>query len=144
MKTSDPIFFAIAQIRFNEINYEKVISSLKENFRQIGYIDLKEIEQRQIDINISNGIPVPNETKTKVLTATDLSGYEGFIFNNRSLTIHTTNYVSFDKLLMALLDAIETLKEQVVLIERLGYRTLNAFKEAEKNLSAADAYPGTL
>lgn len=39
----------------------------------------------------------------------------------------------FDKLLMALLDAIETLKEQVVLIERLGYRTLNAFKkEAEK------------
>ena len=85
MKTSDPIFFAIAQIRFNEINYEKVISSLKENFRQLGYIDLKEIEQRQIDININNGIPVPTETKTKVLTATDLSGYEGFIFNNSSI-----------------------------------------------------------
>ena len=136
MKTSDPIFFALAQIRFNEINYEKVISSLKENFRQLGYIDLKEIEQRQIDININNGIPVPTETKTKVLTATDLSGYEGFIFNNRSLTIHTTSYVCFDKLLSALLNAIEILKEQVVLIERLGFRTLNAFKEIDKKLSA--------
>ncbi|MFN7100961.1 MAG: hypothetical protein ACK4M4_11380, partial [Flavobacterium sp.] len=71
MKTSDPIFFAIAQIRFNEINYEKVITGLKENFRQLGYIDLKEIEQRQIDININNGIPLPSEIKTKVLTATD-------------------------------------------------------------------------
>lgn len=65
-----------------------------------------------------------------------MSGYEGFIFNNRSLTIHTTSYVCFDKLLSALLNAIEILKEQVVLIERLGFRTLNAFKEIDKKLSA--------
>lgn len=135
MNTSDPIFFAIAQIRFNEINYEKVITSLKENFRQLEYIDLKEIEQRQIDININNGIPLPTEIKTKVLTATDLSGYEGFIFTSNSLTIHTTNYISFNKLLEALLNVINNLKEQVVLVERLGFRTLNAFREIDRKLS---------
>jgi uncharacterized protein (TIGR04255 family) len=56
MKKSDPIYFAIAQIRFNEINYEHV-GDLKEIFRSFGYPDIKESNQKQIDITIQNGLP---------------------------------------------------------------------------------------
>ena len=98
MKKSDPIYFAIAQIRFNEINYEHTVGDLKEIFRSFGYPDIKESNQKQIDITIQNGLPLPTERDTKVLSATNINADEGFIFNNKSLTIQTVNYSSFNDL----------------------------------------------
>jgi len=127
MRKSYPIYFAIAQIRFNEVNYEHVIEKLKEVFRSSGYVDIKESNQKQLDIKVQNGIPLPTERETKVLSATNIEGNEGFIFNNRSLTIQTVNYVSFDSLSENLFKIFTHLSENIALIERLGYRTLNAF-----------------
>jgi uncharacterized protein (TIGR04255 family) len=133
MKKSDPIYFAIAQIRFNEINYEHTVGDLKEIFRSFGYPDIKESNQKQIDITIQNGLPLPTERDTKVLSATNINADEGFIFNNKSLTIQTVNYSSFNDLSQKLLKIFSNLPKNISLIERLGYRTLNAFIHRKEN-----------
>ncbi|WP_374297716.1 TIGR04255 family protein [Acinetobacter sp.] len=133
MKKSDPIYFAIVQIRFNEINYEHIVGDLKETFRSHGYPDIQESNQKQIDITIQNGLPLPTERDTKVLSATNIDADEGFIFNNKSLTIQTVNYSSFEDLSQKLLKIFSNLPKNISLIERLGYRTLNAFIHRDEN-----------
>jgi uncharacterized protein (TIGR04255 family) len=138
-----PVYFVIAQIRFNPIlNLEEFIPAIQDKMRLGGFPDFKKnvIQQLVFSAGIPGGIPAGPSTvqsQTQFIFG-NMAGTENYVLHNDSLSFQTTDYPTFSVFKEKLFNGIQIVHEIIQLgyIERVGLRYLDGvIPRAHESLS---------
>ncbi len=139
MMKSAPVFFTVAQIRFNPIlSLSNYIPTIQEHFRKNGFPDFKKATTMTFNL-----APLLQEQKSEAQTPapvpieryvfTNLDNTMNFILEQSSIAFQATQYETFEVFGGHLLQGLELLNKTVGLsfIERIGVRYLDAVMPRE-------------
>jgi len=128
-----PIYFAIAQVRYNAIlSLETYLSEIQEKFRKAGFPGFKRSVSMAFNLapiadteGTAEQIP-PVQHGRYVFS--NIESTAGFILEQNALSFQSTNYDTFSTFSAALLQGLDFLHKVVNLsfIERVGIRYLDA------------------
>ena len=126
-----PVYFMIAQIRFNPIlDLGKYLPEIQGQMRASGFPDFKEEVAQQFTLAFGKGESgkvSPPVSSVRYIFG-NIDGTAGFVLTNNALAFQTTAYVTFEDFLRMFLDGLGTVHEQLRLdfTERVGLRYLDA------------------
>lgn len=129
-----PVYFTIAQVRFNPIlSLETYLSSIQESFRKLGYEDFKTTFFAAFNLSIiasgeGSSSEIPPTQKISRYTFGNMEGTRGFILEQNALSFQATDYDKFETFSGALLEGLDLLNKSVGISysERVGIRYLDA------------------
>lgn len=131
-----PIYFAIAQVRFNPIlSLETYLPEIQEKFRKAGYPGFKKTFSMAFNLApISEGDATPEQIpsvqKASRYVFSNLNESAGFILEQNALSFQTTDYDTYNTFSNDLFQGLEFLHQTVNLSfsERVGIRFLDVVK----------------
>jgi uncharacterized protein (TIGR04255 family) len=126
-----PIYFAIAQIRFNAIlALEQYIPAIQDSLRRAGYPDFQKMFVAALNINLGSGRDqaLPAIQPQARYSFLDRQRTSGFILDQTVLTYQATSYDTFDPFLDAFMLGTGVLNQHAELnyLDRIGMRVLDA------------------
>ncbi len=135
-----PIFYSLAQVRFNPIGQMKDFEPmLQDKLRHLGYPDNREESLPALDFHsLQKAQPEVKFHQNTRWSYSNFDKTEGYYLNNNALTFHTTSYTSHEEFFEKLIRGLNLVNEVIGLsfIDRIGLRYLNAIlPEAEKELT---------
>jgi uncharacterized protein (TIGR04255 family) len=132
---SAPVYFTIAQVRFNPIlSLEAYAPQIQERLRKEGFPDFKKGFLATISLNVnvspsSEGSPpqLPMAQTTRYLFG-NMESTSGFILDQGALSFQTTEYDVFETFVADFLKGLQAVNEAVNLsyTDRIGLRYLDA------------------
>jgi uncharacterized protein (TIGR04255 family) len=136
-----PVYFVIAQIRFNPIlSLEGFIPLIQDKMRLGGFPDYKKHVTQQLVFPVAGpgGQPAPSPTVQTHFTFGNVLGTENYVLHNDSLSFQTTDYPTFSVFQEKLFNGIQIVHDIIQLgyIERVGLRYLDGvIPRANESLS---------
>jgi uncharacterized protein (TIGR04255 family) len=129
---SAPVYFVLAQVRFNPIlKLESYIGAIQESLRY-NYPDFQRVAAMTMTLVIAaggagNAVPSQSSPENRYLLS-NMDRTAGFSLDTASLTFQTTDYPGFPGFSQAFLEGLAAVNEAVGLnfVERVGIRYLNA------------------
>lgn len=126
-----PLFFTIAQVRFNPIlNLEDFLPQLQEKLRKAGYPDYKAMQRFVLTLSATTGKEEASATESRFNTYSfaNMEGTAGFVLSPESLSFQTTRYETIVHFGTELFKGLAIVHDIVELsyYERLGLRYLDA------------------
>ncbi len=135
--TSAPVFYTIAQIKFNPIQQmgDYVQKTLQDSLRRRGYPDYRTDNLISFALNLNNPKAEMTQQQKIRWSFSNTNRTEGYLLFTDALIFHTTTYTIFKDFSSKLIDGLELLHEIVDLsyIENIGLRYLNAITENKNN-----------
>jgi uncharacterized protein (TIGR04255 family) len=130
-----PIYYALAQIKFNTIStMHKFVEDIQDSLRLNGY---PVFETHQISEFVMAGDTNENPSIRKSTDWLFVSADKrfGYILTSSSITFHTTDYQSKEHLLAELIKGVKTIHEVATLdhVSRIGLRYLDAVLPTDNN-----------
>lgn len=139
-----PIYFAIAQVRFNPIlSLETYLPGIQEKFRKAGYPGFKKAFSMAFNLSpISDGDgdatpeQIPSVQKASRYVFSNLNESAGFILEQNALSFQTTDYDTYNTFSSELFLGLEFLHQVVNLSfsERVGIRFLDVVKPLDGDI----------
>jgi uncharacterized protein (TIGR04255 family) len=133
---SAPVYFTIAQVRFNPIlSVETYAPQIQDRLRKEGFPDFQKAVLATINLNVnvaptSEGSPPPQLPMAQAARFVfgNMERTSGFILDQGALSFQTTEYDVFETFLEALLKGLQAVNESVSLsyTDRIGLRYLDA------------------
>lgn len=130
---SAPVYFTIAQVRFNPIlSLETYLPSIQESFRKLGYEDFKKTIVATFNLTTAGapeGVPeVPATQRISRYIFSNMEGTQGFVLEQNALSYQATDYDRFETFSGSLLEGLDLLNKVVGIgySERVGVRYLDA------------------
>lgn len=129
-----PIFYALAQVRFNPIpRIADYAPDVQDVLRREGWPEYREETSHEFQVSPSAGTEpeVRQQTRSRWIF-NDENLRQGFILQEGSLVFHTTYYEGFASFLASMLRGLQVLNDKAELqyISRIGLRYLNAVDSA--------------
>lgn len=125
-----PVFYTLAQVKFNPIQMVNFIPKLQDKLRHLGYPDFRQDTQQAWTVrHLDKEQPPKIDPQESVRWNFDnAERTEGYLLHSDALTFQTTAYDSFEELLKKLICGLNLIDEVIKLsyIERIGLRYLNA------------------
>ncbi|MBZ5686037.1 MAG: TIGR04255 family protein [Acidobacteriia bacterium] len=139
MMKSAPVFFTVAQVRFNPIlSLASYIPAIQEHFRRNGFPDFKKVVMMTFNLSPlvqeqRNEAQAPAPVPIERYVFSNLDNTMNFILEQSSIAFQATEYQTFEVFGGHLLQGLELLNKTVVLsfIERIGVRYLDAVMPRE-------------
>lgn len=128
-----PIFYALAQIRFNRIErMADYVGSVQDALRRQGYPDFREDHQLHLQVTPGPTVDVQRQEVQRWVFF-DQERKSGFTLLKDALVFHTSRYTRFSDFKGAVLQGLEVLHRQVELAytDRVGLRYLDAVLPTE-------------
>jgi len=139
MMKSAPVFFTVAQVRFNPIlSLSNYVPAIQEHFRRHGFPDFKKgvtmtfnltplVQEQKNEAQASGPVPIER------YVFSNLDNTLNFILEQSSIAFQATEYQTFEVFGGHLLQGLELLNKTVGLsfIERIGVRYLDAVMPRE-------------
>ena len=127
-----PVYFVIAQIKFNPIlSLEGFIPQIQDTMRRGGFPDFKQtlIQQLVFSVGVPGGPPVaPSSVQSQPqFVFGNMEGTENYTLHTDSLSFQTTKYQTFQEFKTRLYTGIQIVHDVIQLqyIERVGLRYLD-------------------
>jgi len=124
--SDSPLVYMLGQVTFPTIlKMEAYIPSIQEKLRKSGFPGYEESMANTITINREkNSITSADTTRWDFF---DKEKSTGIILNGKSISIHTTNYDSFERIIDKLDYVLKAIQEivDITLVERVGLRYVN-------------------
>jgi uncharacterized protein (TIGR04255 family) len=130
--THAPVYFALAQVRFNPVlAMDRYLVDFQDWMRKQGFPEFQSRSQATFNLSLmatpQEASPVPPTGRQNRHYFTDMNGTTGFILDSNSLAIQTTEYTDFEDFSAKFLAALAMTHEKVALsyFERVGSRYLD-------------------
>jgi len=129
-----PVFFTIAQARFNPIlTLDSYAPQIQERLRKQGFPDAKKGFLTTINFNLNPAAPMESVQQIPVAQSTrymfcNMAQTAGFVLDQGALSFQTTAYDVFEKLSSDFMKGLRAVEEAVELsyVDRIGLRYLDA------------------
>jgi uncharacterized protein (TIGR04255 family) len=138
--SNPPIFYTVAQIRFNPIlTLKNYVDQVQERLRKASYPDFR--KSQSIKLNIAQFVgkpsseqPSPSLEQIERYSFNDRNRGCGFILDQSSLAFHTTSYETSEDFLATIIEGLKIVHELVSLdyCERIGIRYLDAITPSQE------------
>jgi len=141
--TNAPVYFAIAQARFNPIlSLDSYLPGIQESLRKMGYEDYKRTFVTSFNLALAAPAeaapPQPPTQHVSRYAFANMEGTRGFILEPGALSFQATDYDTFKTFAGSLLNGLRLLHDAVTISysERVGIRYLDAvFPRSDEKLA---------
>lgn len=131
--TNAPVYFTVAQVRFNPVlNLESYLSSIQDRMRIAHFPDFNRQVSQQLVMSFGGDDagkpPTPLFQPQARCIFGNIEGTTSFVLENNALALQTTAYETFETFSKMLLQGLKIIHEALHLdfIERVGLRYLDA------------------
>ncbi len=139
--TNAPVYFALAQVRFNAVlALDQYVSTIQDNFRKAGFPDFEKSYMAAINMNLGagQGQAVPALQPQSRYQFLNEGRTAGFILDPSSIVFQTTDYDTFEPFLAVCVSGLNIVHGAAELSysERVGIRFLDAVcPKLDENIS---------
>lgn len=128
-----PVYFTIAQVKFNPIlSLKDYMPAIQEKMRKAGFPDFKHIMTVAFNFQLTPNAPLQEGAPTPVrvdhFVFSNMESTRGFILQNNSLSFQSTDYGTYAVLTNDFLNGLEIVSQTIDISysERIGIRYLDA------------------
>jgi uncharacterized protein (TIGR04255 family) len=126
-----PVYFTIAQIRFNPIlSLQSFIPGIQENFRKHGFADFQKALAMTLTVNLKDSASQsPTSTPLERFIFSDIANTQTFVLEQNAISFQSTKYEVFETFTAALMKGLHVMNDVVgglMFVERVGLRYLDA------------------
>lgn len=129
-----PVYFTVAQIQFNPVlKMEDYLPAIQDRMRTIHFPDFRRENFQQITLSLSTTpeggqAPIPSVVPQPRCIFGNIEQTAGFILDNNSLALQTTDYLTHKDFFRAFLDGLRVIDDVLKLdfTSRIGLRYFDA------------------
>ncbi len=137
-----PVYFTIAQIRFNPIlSLQSFVPGIQESFRKHGFADFKKALTMTlaVTVNKDSASQAPTPTPLERFIFSDIANTQNFVLEQNAISFQSTKYEVFETFTAELMKGLHVVNDRVgglTFVERVGLRYLDAVMPRQgENLS---------
>ncbi len=129
LPVSVPLCYALAQVHFNPVpSIGEYIPAVQDVLRREGWPEFQHQKSHGFEVKpIDGGEPEVSSRERERWLFSDVEATQGFIFQEKSIIFHTTDYQGFESVLASVLRGLEVLHDVATLqfVDRVGLRYFN-------------------